>query len=307
MLAPDQRGENLHMSTPASPNLMNGHAVADRIYRELQPRIAALRTQGVKPALTILLADNDTRTDAYVRAKQDAANRLGIRVQLHAFSPNLPAGELQDLIRKTIAACNVAADTHGIVLQLPLPNGIDEQELIDAIGPKKDVDGLTATNVAALEAGRELLAPATPLAVLRLLIAHSVALENTTVAVIGQGRLVGAPIAAMLHHRGANVRTADASTRDLATVTRGANVIVAATGTPNLITADLIDDNTVLIDVGLTSVDGQLIGDVSEDARAKARLATPVVGGVGPVTVASLLSNVILAAEYQLLTQKREL
>ena len=287
------------MSEQSKSHTMDGRAVAERVYEDLAPRIAALKAESIQPALAIVMAANDERTDAYVRAKQRAAEKLGIQVNVHAFQPTLPPKEITRLVSETITRCNKDLKVHGIILQLPLPTGVDEGALLDVIDPLKDVDGLTSTNTAALDAGRELFTPATPLAIIRLLGAFNVSLDNTTVAVIGQGRLVGAPLAAMLRNRGANVRTADEMTADLAAVTHGAEIIVSATGTPNLITPDLVDKGVILIDVGLTNVSGKLVGDISYEARIKARLATPAIGGVGPVTVASLLGNVILAAEYQ--------
>jgi methylenetetrahydrofolate dehydrogenase (NADP+)/methenyltetrahydrofolate cyclohydrolase len=295
---PNETPRRIPVPDKRTDNLMDGRAVAARIQRSLEPRITALRKQGVVPTLAIVFAANDERTDAYIRAKQDAAARLGIAVQIHAF----PAGmELTGALTDAITDANGDPAVHGIIVQLPLPAGVDEDTILNVVAPEKDVDGLTSTNEAALDAGRELFTPATPLAILQLLSTYHIPLDGTTVAVVGQGRLVGAPLAAMLRNRGAIVRTADETTPDIASVTKGADVVVVATGTPNLITPAHIDGRSILIDAGLTNVDGTLVGDVSDEAKQVARLATPAVGGVGPVTVASLLANVVLAAEYQAL------
>lgn len=280
---------------------MDGRAVAARIQRSLEPRISALRKQGIVPTLTIVFAASDERTDAYIRAKQDAAARLGIAVQIHAFPAGMATDELTGALTDAITDANGDPAVHGIIVQLPLPEGVDEDTILNVVAPEKDVDGLTSTNEAALDAGRELFTPATPLAILQLLSTYQIPLDGTTVAVVGQGRLVGAPLAAMLRNRGAIVRTADETTPDITSVTKGADVVVVATGTPNLITPAHVDSRSILIDAGLTNVDGALVGDVSDEAKQVARLATPAVGGVGPVTVASLLANVVLAAEYQAL------
>lgn len=283
-------------------NRMDGQLVAERLKGELASRIDALKGRDVTPTLAILVVGDDERTAAYVRAKQRAADQLGIQVQITRLGADQPTEVLVEQVRSTIEQWNNRTMVHGIVLQLPLPDGIDEQALIDEIDPRKDVDGLTATNQAALEAGRELIPPATPMGILRLLTAYDVPIAGTRVAIIGQGRLVGEPLAAMLKARDADVVTADTSTPDLRTVTKGATIVIVATGEPELIDADLIDSGTVLIDVGLSERHGRLIGDTTAEAKAKARLATPVPGGVGPMTVVSLLANVVLAAEIHSLT-----
>lgn len=281
--------------------LMDGRAAAEALRAKLVQRIESLKARGVVPTLAIVQVDDDERTVRYVRAKTDTAAALGITIRHIALDPHQQAATLDPLIRERLAALNADPNVHGILLQLPLPHGLDSDELINMIAPAKDVDGLTATNQAALDAGRELLVPATPLGILRLLEAYHVPIAGSTIAVIGQGLVVGKPLATMLRSRGATVRTADASTSDLHTITRGADIVISATGQPNLISPDLITNTTVLIDAGLAEAGSGLVGDTTEAAREKARLTTPVRGGVGPMTVASLLGNVVLAAEYQTL------
>lgn len=293
-------------------DVMDGRELARQVEAKLAMRVEALKAQGIQPQLVILVVGRDERTASYIRAKQKAAERVGIRVLVEPIGSDTPGksprlgdtpgesgrrSDLTDRIRTAIERWNADPTVHGIILQLPLPNGIDDEPLLDAIDPNKDVDGLTATNQAAVELGRELFPPATPMGILRLLDAYHIEIADTVVAVIGQGRLVGKPLSQMLEHRGARVRTADSSTSDLRAVTAGAEVIISATGQPHLITADLIDDGVVLIDAGLSEVGETLVGDITPEAAAKARLVTPVPGGVGPMTVVSLLSNVVVAAE----------
>ncbi|MBI4032666.1 bifunctional 5,10-methylenetetrahydrofolate dehydrogenase/5,10-methenyltetrahydrofolate cyclohydrolase [Candidatus Berkelbacteria bacterium] len=278
---------------------MDGREAAAALRAQLRQRVEGLRARGVVPTLAIVQADRDERTRAYVHAKQQAAKEIGVEVQVREFDPTLSVETLGQTLRETIERLNDERSVHGILLQLPLPEGVDADELLNAIDPRKDVDGLTATNQAALETGRELLVPATPLGILRLLETYGVSVAGATVAVIGQGLVVGKPLAFMLRSRGATVRTADAETPDLRAVTRGADIVVSATGQPGLITDDLLDANVVLIDAGLAEVGTSLMGDTTSEAQAKARLGTPIRGGVGPMTVASLLGNVVLAAEYQ--------
>lgn len=283
---------------------MDGRALAQQIETSLTARVQTLITQGIQPRLVILVVGHDERTASYIRAKQRSADRVGITVQIVPFQAKTESTTLQEQLKATITDLNQNPSVHGIILQLPVPRGIDTNTTLNAISPTKDVDGLTATNRAAVELGRELFPPATPMGIIRLLEANSVPIAHTTVAVIGQGKLVGQPLACMLKHRGAIVRRANSETTDLSSITHGAQIVVSATGRPNLITPDLIDPGTVLIDAGLSEVGQTLVGDVTPEAATKARLVTPVPGGVGPMTVVSLLGNVVVAAELSVLERK---
>ncbi len=276
---------------------IDGRAVAHEITQELTRRINDLKAAGITPTLAILQVGNDPTTTIYVTAKQRAAVPLGIDVHVIRFDTGVQSDALARALTDTVHQLNADPSIHGIILQLPVPETIDDQAIIDEIDPRKDVDGLTATNQAALEAGRELMVPATPQGILRLLAAYRIPLEGATVGLVGHGRLVGRSLAHMLRSRGAILQIADSKTPDLRAVTRGADIVVSAVGQAGLITPDMIDESTVVIDVGLSKVDDQLQGDITEAAKAKARLATPVPGGVGPMTVVSLLANVVLAAE----------
>lgn len=275
---------------------IDGTQVAAIVADDLRERVQALAAQQVTPRLAIIVVGDDLRTQQYVRAKQRKATELGIAVAV----AELKTGNSEAVtgsVTATIDRFNADPAVHGIILQLPVPSEVDEQELIDRIAPTKDVDGLTTTSHAALEAGRELFLPATPQGILRLLAAQNLPIVDTRIAVIGQGRLVGKPLTAMLRSRGADVLTADSSTADLRSITGGAAIVVSAVGKAGLITEDLVDPNTVLIDVGLSEQNNVLRGDITDEAKEKASLATPVTGGVGPMTVISLLANVVLAAE----------
>lgn len=276
--------------------LIDGRQIAETVRVDLRERTAALKATNIQPRLAILVVGEDIRTERYIAAKQQAADEIGIAVELIRFTIDEPA-TLADRIEARIKTLNDNPQTHGIILQLPIPVPVDEQELIDSIKPTKDVDGLTLTNQAALEAGRELFLPATPQGILRLLTASKIPIANTRIAMIGQGRLVGRPLTSMLRSRDADVVTADSKTTDLASVVHGADVVISAVGKENLITENMIDKQMVLIDVGLSDVEGKLQGDIAPAAKERARLATPVIGGVGPMTVISLLANVVLAAE----------
>lgn len=275
---------------------MDGRELAAELEQGLRERVGHLANAGITPTLAIVVAGNDERTASYIRAKQAAAERIGITVKVYEYSAAAPE-TLEGQLLTQIDALNTDTAVHGIILQLPVPRGVDDERLLNAISPTKDVDGLTATNQASVEMGRELFPPATPMGILRLLGRYGIPIEGTVMAVLGQGRVVGKPLADMLESRGAIVRRADHTTADLGAVTHGASVVISATGQPGLVTASLIDPDIVLIDAGLAEVGTSLVGDTSDDAQAKARLATPAKGGVGPMTVVSLLGNVVVAAE----------
>lgn len=278
-------------------NIIDGREVATTLLNEVRERVEQLKSKGVQPRLAILTIGDDARTASYIRAKQRAAERVDIQVDLYPFSAEDEG--LEERIRTHIERLNSETEVHGIIVQLPIPQSLDSQALIDLIDPKKDVDGLTATNRAGLELGRELMTPATPMGVIRLLKAYDVPVAGAKVALIGHGRLVGSLLAPMLRSRGAEVHIADSRTKDLAAVTLPAAIIISAVGKANLVTASMVQPHSVLIDVGLSEIDERLVGDISAEAKEKARLATPVPGGVGPMTVASLLSNTVFAAELQ--------
>lgn len=275
---------------------MDGRALAAELEQGLRERVGHLANAGITPTLAIVVVGDDERTASYIRAKQATAERIGIAVKVYEYSAAAPE-TLEGQLLTQIDALNTDTAVHGIILQLPVPRGVDDERLLNAISPTKDVDGLTATNQASVEMGRELFPPATPMGILRLLGRYGIPIEGTVMAVLGQGRVVGKPLADMLESRGAIVRRADHTTADLGAVTHGASVVISATGQPGLVTASLIDPDIVLIDAGLAEVGTSLVGDTSDDAQAKARLATPAKGGVGPMTVVSLLGNVVVAAE----------
>src|SRR3990167_1411369 len=229
---------------------MDGRALADEIAGTLKLRVDHLKRAGILPRLAILVVGNDERTASYIRAKSSVAERIGVDVVRFPFDAATEPSKLTREINEIIEQLNNDPSTHGIILQLPVPAGVDEDFLLNTIAPAKDVDGLTETNQAAVEMGRELLPPATPMGILRLLERYRVPIVDAPIAVIGQGRVVGKPMAEMLRSRGADVRTASMETTDLRALTKGATIVISATGQAGLITPDLLDDDVVLIDAG---------------------------------------------------------
>jgi methylenetetrahydrofolate dehydrogenase (NADP+)/methenyltetrahydrofolate cyclohydrolase len=303
---------------------MDGRAVADGILTDLEHRVAALVGRGVTPTLGVLLIGDDPRSAAYVRRKQRAAARIGVMVQLtqpeigHLGGRHLTSVQP---IFSTLEAWNGDDTVHGVIIQLPLPAELATHELalIERIDPAKDVDGLHPVNFGRLLRGYSAITPATPRGVMALLAAYGVDLVGQRVTLIGYGKLVGRALASLLVNAGATLTIATRRTRDLAATTRDAEVVISAAGSPNLVTSDMVSPEAVLVDVGLSEEDPAsldhtspeaskwqndlregkrpLVGDISDEAKQKARLATPVPGGVGPMTVAMLLTNVVESAE----------
>jgi methylenetetrahydrofolate dehydrogenase (NADP+)/methenyltetrahydrofolate cyclohydrolase len=249
-----------------------------------------------KPGLATILVGDDPASHVYVRNKRRASEEVGIASFDHDLEPSIPESDLADLIRQLGEDDRVS----GILLQLPVPGHIDPDAMIELINPLKDVDGLTTTNAGRLVQGREGLVSCTPLGVMELLHSEEVELRGAEAVVIGRSQLVGRPLASLLLARDATVTMCHSRTRDLAEVCRRADVLVAAVGQPEIVTAEMVRDGAVVIDVGINRTDDGLVGDVDFEAVAKKAAAiTPVPGGVGPMTIAMLLANTVKAARLQ--------
>ncbi len=271
--------------------IINGKAIADAIRAGVAAQAAALACQ---PGLAVVLVGDDPASAVYVRAKDRAANATGIAAQtLH-----LPADTSQDDLLAEIARLNADPAVDGILVQLPLPQQIDPVAVQEAMDPAKDVDGFHPLNVGRLVAGRECLAPCTPLGVMRLLRGGGTVLDGARVLVLGRSVLVGRPLVAMLLAADATVTVAHSHTRDLPEACRHAEVLIVAAGRPELVRGNWVRPGATVIDVGVNRLpSGKLVGDVAFDECAVvAGAITPVPGGVGPMTIACLLSNTLTAA-----------
>jgi methylenetetrahydrofolate dehydrogenase (NADP+) / methenyltetrahydrofolate cyclohydrolase len=270
--------------------IIDGKAVAARVRERVAAEVEALP---VRPGLATVLVGDDPASATYVRMKREDSAQVGIESFHHE-----PGGEAsQEELVELLGSLNEDDRVHGVLLQLPLPRHLDQDALIPVIDPAKDVDGLTATNAGLLVQGREGLVPCTAAGVMELLAEAGVELEGTRAAVLGRSILVGKPLAQLLLAANATVTHCHSRTRDLAAVTREADVLVAAAGTPGLVTADMVRQGAVVIDVGTNRTDAGLVGDVDfEGVREVAGAITPVPGGVGPMTRAMLLSNTARAA-----------
>jgi len=279
-----------------SARWIDGKAIAAELRAELAQRARAFAAQrGAPPGLAVVLVGEDPASQVYVRNKDRAALEAGYAVR----TLKLPAEIAQAELEARIAELNADARVHGILVQLPLPRGLDAGAVVRAIDPRKDVDGLHPANVAALWSGDEGLVPCTPLGCIELLGRAQVPLEGVRALVLGRSALVGKPIAALLLARNASVTIAHSRSRDLPQLVGEAEVLIAAVGRAELVRGAWIRPGAAVIDVGINRTsDGRLVGDVETQAAAeRAACITPVPGGVGPMTIAMLLANTLRAAE----------
>jgi methylenetetrahydrofolate dehydrogenase (NADP+)/methenyltetrahydrofolate cyclohydrolase len=267
--------------------------VRDRVKREVEELIAS---GGPQPGLATILVGEDAASQIYVRNKHEKSREAGMT----SFNHVLPADTPQDEVAELIEQLNEDSSVHGILLQLPAPDQIDDDAMTALIDPMKDVDGLTPVNAGLLVAGRPGMVPATPSGCMELLRAVDTPVEGAEAVVVGRSMLVGKPVAALLLAANATVTLCHSRTRDLAAECRRADIVVAAVGVPELITGDMVKEGATVIDVGMNRTDDGLKGDVHFDSvEPKARAITPVPGGVGQMTIAMLLQNTLAAARMQ--------
>jgi methylenetetrahydrofolate dehydrogenase (NADP+)/methenyltetrahydrofolate cyclohydrolase len=279
-------------------NLIDGKSLAAETRAALKDQVARLAARGVRPGLAAVLVGDDPASHVYVRNKTRACEETGIRSE----PCHLPADVPERALLEKISALNADSTVHGIVVQLPLPPGIDAGRTLAAVSPAKDVDGFHAENLGLLLQGRPRFVPGTPAGVLRLLEHAGVPLAGRRAAIVGRSNIVGKPLALLLLQRDATVTICHSKTIDLASVTRQADILVAAAGRAKLVTADMVKPGACVIDVGINRMaDGKLCGDVDFAAvKEVAGSITPVPGGVGPMTVAMLIVNTVRAAELSL-------
>ena len=285
----------------AGATILDGRAFAADVRARVAEGVAALAaSHGVVPGLAVVLVGENPASEVYVRNKRRQTVEAGMRSFEHTLAADATEVELLALI----AGLNADPDVHGILVQLPLPEQIDETRVLEAISPAKDVDGFHAVNVGRLSTGQDAMVPCTPLGCLMMLRDHHGSLSGLNAVVVGRSNIVGKPMAALLLRESCTVTIAHSRTRDLAEVCRGADVLVAAVGRPEMIPGDWIRPGATVIDVGINRVDAppgserptRLVGDVHfESASRVAGAITPVPGGVGPMTIACLLANALVA------------
>ena len=279
--------------------ILDGKAVAANVLSDVKGGVAELeRSTAVRPTLAVILVGEDPASQVYVRNKKRAAEDVGIAARDFLY----PGGYPQDALLSTIREINADPSIHGILLQLPLPKGMNEDEAITAIAPDKDADGLHPESLGRLLGGKPRMIPCTPAGCLAILDHYDIPLEGAEAVVIGRSRLVGKPLAQLLLARNATVTMCHTRTRDLAAHCRRADVLCVAAGRARFVTGDMVKEGVVVVDVGVNRLDtGKLAGDVDfASVSPRARAITPVPGGVGPMTIAMLMRNTLLAARRQL-------
>ena len=285
--------------------LILGKEVSGNIYAELRERIATLKAKGITPGLAVVLVGDDPASQVYVRMKGKKCEELG----MHSVTVVLPKETTQAELLAKVVELNRDPAIHGFLVQLPLPKGLDEEAVINAIDPAKDVDCFHPYNVGKMLIGEPDFLPATPAGIQQMLVRSGVETAGRHVVVVGRSNIVGKPMAAMMLQKGrgadATVTVTNSKTRDLPAITRQADILVVAIGKPKFITADMVKEGAVVIDVGTNRVPdatapkgSRLVGDVDfEVVKEKAAAITPVPGGVGPMTICMLMANTVHAAE----------
>jgi methylenetetrahydrofolate dehydrogenase (NADP+)/methenyltetrahydrofolate cyclohydrolase len=285
--------------------IIDGKQIAADMRAELKAEVAKLKAQNIIPGLGVILVGEDPASQSYVTAKERACDDMGIYSDDNRLAADTSQQQLMSLVEKM----NKDPKINGILVQLPLPEGLDESEVLLAIDPAKDVDGFHPVNVGKMVVGEKAFLPCTPHGIVQLLIRNGVKIEGANVVIVGRSNLVGKPLANMLIQKkpnaNATVTVCHTWTKDLSSHTKRADILIAAAGRPNTVTADMIKEGAVVIDVGVNRVEDstkkrgyRLVGDVDFEAvKEKASLITPVPGGVGPMTITMLLYNTIESAK----------
>lgn len=277
--------------------ILDGKKTAENLMKKVAEEVASIKDV---ITVTLILVGNDPASMVYVSNKQKACADAGINVESHFLEENATQKE----VLKIIEDANKNDNIHGILVQLPLPSHLDEEVIINSINPNKDIDGLTLTNQGKLFTGADAIHPATPKGIMTLLQKYFIEISGKNVVVVGRSKLVGKPIAMLMLSKNATVTIAHSRTQNLKEVTKKADILVVAVGKPNFITADMVKKDAVVVDVGINKVEGRIVGDVKySEVKDVASHITPVPKGVGPMTIASLLENVIQC--YKLLRNKK--
>ncbi|MGR9044011.1 MAG: bifunctional methylenetetrahydrofolate dehydrogenase/methenyltetrahydrofolate cyclohydrolase FolD [Gammaproteobacteria bacterium] len=275
--------------------IIDGKTVALEVRKQWKQRVTQLKERGILPGLAVIIVGNNPASQVYVRNKIKACHEVGI----HSELIELPEDVTEHQLLAAVENLNHNALIHGILVQLPLPDTIDVNKVLETISVEKDVDGFHLYNLGALMAGNTIFPPCTPYGVQCLLEYCNIPIEGQNAVIVGRSNIVGKPMALMLLQKNATVSICTSKTRDLKQFTSLADILVVATGKPNLITADMVKPGSTVIDVGINRLDdGRLVGDVDfEGVKEVAGYITPVPGGVGPMTITMLVANTVIAAE----------
>lgn len=275
--------------------LIDGKKVSAKIRQDLKKEVEELKKAGVTPKLAVIMVGEDKASKVYVKNKSKACNEIGIEYEEFLLSENTKMEELIQLIKKL----NDRNDVHGILLQSPIPKQLDIKEAFNNIDPKKDVDGFHPNNVGKLVIGEDSFISCTPYGIVKLLEEYKIPIEGKNAVIIGRSNIVGKPLAQCLLNKNATVTICHSKTKDIEKITKNADILIAALGKAKFVKANMIKEGTVVIDVGINRNElGKLEGDVDfEEVEKKASHITPVPGGVGPMTIAMLMNNVVKAAK----------
>lgn len=275
--------------------IIDGKEISNRVKQRVADEVLELKSKGITPTLAVVLVGEDKASQTYVASKE----RSTIAAHMGSVAHKLPETTTQSELLALIKLLNNDDSIDGILVQLPLPKHIDTNAILEAIDPNKDVDGFHAINVGRLNSGLDGFVPCTPLGIMELFKAYNIDVSGKNAVVIGRSNIVGKPMAALLLNAGATVTMAHSKTKDLASVCKNAQIIVVAVGKPNFLKADMVSDGAIVIDVGINRLDsGKLVGDCDyESVAPKCSMITPVPGGVGPMTIAMLLSNTLKSAK----------
>ncbi len=281
------------MEQKTSAIVMKGKPVAEKLTEGLRSEVEGLAAKtGRPPGLAVVLVGEDPASQVYVRIKERTAKKLGILTFDHRIPENLDQGDLLDLISRL----NSDPAVDGILIQLPLPGHLNEQEALRAVALDKDVDVFHPENFGRMALKQGILRPCTPAGVIEMLKHYEIEIEGKSVALIGRSKIVGLPLSLLLLHENATITVCHSRTSDIGAVTREADIVVAALGRPKFLTADMVKEDAVVVDIGINRVDEKLVGDCDYDALVgKVSAITPVPGGVGPMTVAMLMANTVRA------------
>jgi len=276
--------------------LIDGKSLSKKVQSSVQAEVEKLKQEkNIVPGLAVIIIGDDPASHAYVSMKEKACKAVGF----YSIAHKMPDTITQDEIIQIITMMNNNPHIHGILVQLPLPPHIDTNKILEVIDPKKDVDGFHAYNVGRMVTNLDSFVACTPLGVMKMFEEYNIELQGKSVVVVGASNIVGKPMASLLLNANATVTVTHIYTKDLASYTRNADIVIVGVGKPNLITADMVKDDAIVIDIGINRLDsGKLVGDVDfENVSPKCSYITPVPGGVGPMTIAMLLSNTLKATK----------
>lgn len=277
--------------------LINGKEVAKKVRKDLKSEVIKLKANGINPKLAVIMVGNDPGSTVYVRNKSKACQKVGIEFEEFLYDENLSESELLDVIKKL----NEDSSINGILLQSPVPKHIDINKAFRTIAPEKDVDGFNPVNVGNLTIGEDAFISCTPYGVIRMFEEYNIELEGKNAVILGRSNIVGKPMIQCMLNKNATVTVCHSRTNNIEEITKKADIIISAIGKPKFLKENMVKDGAVVIDVGINRLDdGSIVGDVDfDEVSKKASYITPVPGGVGPMTIAMLLNNVVKATKIQ--------